>query len=226
MFTVALLAQKGGVGKTTFAVTLAVLAELDGHQAGILDADPSANATHWHKRRQRVQQKATPPLAVAADSATLRAAVKAARDDGLEWLFVDTAAGVAELPAVAAALADLILMPCVGTANNMEGLAPTARLVKRIGKPGFFVVNRGRNSKAINDACALALTSAYGLPAASAHILMRLPIGDAENDGLTILEVPPKKSEESIAKGQAEFRALWRWVVAQCNGGTDDKEVR
>lgn len=212
MFTVALLAQKGGVGKTTLALTLAVLAELEGESVGILDADPSANATDWNKARQK-HQKSSPPLASVASPEKLRAAIKAARADRIEWLFIDTGAGVAELPALAAELADLVLMPCLTTANSMRGLAPTARLVRRLRKPGFFVINGGSSSKHINDACALALTSAYGLPAAATHITSRRVIGALEDTGLALPETDA--TDSSTKNGQAEFRALWRWLTEQ-----------
>jgi hypothetical protein len=97
----------------------------------------------------------------------------------------------------------------------MEGSAPTARLVKQLGKPGFFVVTLGSSSKAINDACALALTSAYGLPAAAAHITDRKPVRYAENDGLALPEI--ENPDATTKRGADEFRALWRWLAAQMN---------
>jgi hypothetical protein len=73
-------------------------------------------------------------------------------------------------------------------------------------------VNKGR-SKGINDECALALTSAYGLPAVNTHISHRLPIVDAGSEGLTLAELSGK--DTSIEKGRDEFRALWTWLIRQ-----------
>jgi hypothetical protein len=51
MKTIAVLAQKGGSGKTTLSECLAVAAELDGKSAAILDMDPQGTADSWKKRR-------------------------------------------------------------------------------------------------------------------------------------------------------------------------------
>lgn len=213
MYTVVFLAQKGGVGKTTLAVTLAVQAELCGESAGVVDADPQATASGWSLARARSlaegQKRKEIPVAAVPDAAALRRAVKDARADGFKWLFIDTPAGVSELPATAASLADLVLIPCVPSVFNMDALASTVKLVHSVQKPAFFIVNRGR-SKGINDECALALTSAYGLPAVNTHISHRLPIADAETSGAALVELASK--DASIEKGKAEFLALWQWL--------------
>lgn len=222
MFTVALIAQKGGVGKTTLAVTLAVLAALEDEGSGIIDADPSRNATKWGERRRKHQQLDKPLIVAASEPDTLQAAVRAARSDGLEWLFIDTGAGVAEQPAIAAAMADLLLIPCVPSGNSMEGMAPTAKLARRIKKPAFFIVNKGRNSRALNDQAAVALTSAFGLPAVSTHVQMRWPIADAELLGLALPEIGSR--EASSAKGIEEFKLLWQWLKQQRDGADSHGE--
>ncbi|MGB5743794.1 MAG: ParA family protein, partial [Sedimenticolaceae bacterium] len=52
MKTVCLLAQKGGTGKTTLCLHLAVLAAELGRRAEIVDIDPQASASAWRRRRQ------------------------------------------------------------------------------------------------------------------------------------------------------------------------------
>ena len=51
MKTVCLLAQKGGTGKTTLCLHLAVLAGELGHDAAVVDIDPQASASAWRRRR-------------------------------------------------------------------------------------------------------------------------------------------------------------------------------
>lgn len=125
---------------------------------------------------------------------------------------------MSELPATAAALADLVLLPCAPSRFDMDAMAPTVKLIKKAGKSGtsFFLVNKGR-SKGINDECALALTSAYGLPAVNTHISHRQPIADAGSGGLTLTELQGRDS--SIEKGRDELRALWTWLTKQAAQG-------
>src|SRR2546423_8965276 len=52
MKTVAIISQKGGAGKTTVAIHLAVAAEQRGLRAAVFDLDPQASATSWADKRQ------------------------------------------------------------------------------------------------------------------------------------------------------------------------------
>ena len=52
MIAIALIAQKGGTGKTTVALTLAVAAEQAGRTVIVLDIDPQATACRWADRRE------------------------------------------------------------------------------------------------------------------------------------------------------------------------------
>ena len=53
MYTIALLAQKGGTGKTTMAVHVAADFEGAGGSAALVDLDPQASAALWGDRRGR-----------------------------------------------------------------------------------------------------------------------------------------------------------------------------
>ena len=55
MKTVAILSQKGGTGKTTLAVHLAVAAERRDVPVAVLDLDPQASAAEWERQPRRGQ---------------------------------------------------------------------------------------------------------------------------------------------------------------------------
>ncbi len=74
MFTVAVLSQKGGTGKTTMVLHLAVAAEKAGRLAAVIDLDPQASAAGWKDSR-----KAETPVVVSVPSARLPQALEASR---------------------------------------------------------------------------------------------------------------------------------------------------
>ena len=65
MLTLAVVSQKGGAGKTTLAINLAVASELVASPA-VVDLDPQASAAAWADSR-----KAETPVVVSAQAARL-----------------------------------------------------------------------------------------------------------------------------------------------------------
>src|SRR5262249_40406121 len=95
MLTVAVIAQKGGVGKTTLTLHLAVEAAKSG-PAVIIDTDPQASAADWADDRTAPQ-----PMVVASPASRLPVSLRTARQSGAHIAFIDTAPAV-ESPALAA----------------------------------------------------------------------------------------------------------------------------
>ena len=77
MKTIAFIAQKGGTGKTTLALSLAVAAQEAGQVAVIIDLDPQATACNWGDRR-----KLEAPVIVDAQPARLVRALEKAEENG------------------------------------------------------------------------------------------------------------------------------------------------
>ncbi len=59
MYTIAVINQKGGVGKTVTAVNLAAALEHKGHDPLVIDYDPQMNATDWLMGREATEDDAT-----------------------------------------------------------------------------------------------------------------------------------------------------------------------
>jgi len=51
MHTIALVSRKGGTGKSTLAIGLAVAAMEAGHKVCLLEADPLGTVSNWRRRR-------------------------------------------------------------------------------------------------------------------------------------------------------------------------------
>jgi chromosome partitioning protein len=69
MKTLALFSQKGGTGKTTLAVHLAVAAGEAGQVVALVDTDPKRSATAWGRARN-----GQPPLVATITAGELRRA--------------------------------------------------------------------------------------------------------------------------------------------------------
>ena len=52
MRSLSLVAQKGGAGKTTLAVHLAVYAAMRGEKVGLIDTDPQRSTADWWRARR------------------------------------------------------------------------------------------------------------------------------------------------------------------------------
>ena len=86
MKIIAIVAQKGGAGKTTLALHLAVAADRQGRSAVIVDLDPQASAAAWGDSRE-----AETPAVVSAQAARLPQVLETARNHGAEFVVLDTA---------------------------------------------------------------------------------------------------------------------------------------
>jgi chromosome partitioning protein len=149
MQIIAILSQKGGTGKTTLALHLAVAAEKDGRSTVVIDLDPQASAAGW--KDTRPQETA---IVVPAPSARLAQALEAARKGRAALVLIDSAPHSGD-DALAAEAADLILIPCRAAILDLRAIATTARIAKLAGKPTFVVLNAvpPRATHILEDAC-------------------------------------------------------------------------
>src|SRR5215831_17840819 len=106
MFTVALIGQKGGSGKTTAALGLAVAAARAGRTAALIDLDPQASAAKWKDRRA-----ADNPVVVSAQASRLPQTLELAAEGGADIAVIDTPGKSDSVAVAAARAADLVLIP-------------------------------------------------------------------------------------------------------------------
>lgn len=114
---IAIIGQKGGTGKTTTTVELAVTAANAGETVAVIDLDPQANAANWKDRRE-----ADNPYVVATPPGRLKQTIDAARTAEADLAIIDTAGKAYDLAIAAARHADLVLIPCHGQIYDMETL--------------------------------------------------------------------------------------------------------
>src|SRR4051794_30260489 len=82
---ITIAARKGGVGKTTLAMHLSVLASDPDKPALLLDTDPLRSLAWWHRLRE-----ADVPNLIEADARELPELVAAAKQEGISRIIIDT----------------------------------------------------------------------------------------------------------------------------------------
>ena len=103
MAVLAIVSRKGGAGKTTLAINLAVAATAGGRRVSILDTDPQASALAWSDCRHDPWSRVSP-----CPAHRIARALQDAAAEGIGLAIVDTAPH-AEGAALAA---DLVVVPC------------------------------------------------------------------------------------------------------------------
>jgi chromosome partitioning protein len=137
MHTIALVCQKGGAGKTTMAVHLAIEGQRRGYKTLLIDIDPQASAAKIMDRRGD-----EPPDVATEAAARVERAVKAAADQGYELIIVDTAPQADRAGAQAAKVADLVVAPVQPSIVDLDAVDATIDVCKLAGAPILFVLNR------------------------------------------------------------------------------------
>ena len=127
MRTIAVIALKGGSGKTTLASHMALAAHLRGMSVLVADVDPQRSASEVLGARE-----AEGPRVVAIGGSSLMAAQLAAVGTGLDLMVIDTAAGAVEDVGQSIVLADLCLMVVRPTLLDLSALVRTLDIVRRL----------------------------------------------------------------------------------------------
>lgn len=206
MRTIAVISQKGGAGKTTLALHIAVAAELAGYSTVLLDMDPQGTAEAWSEWR-----KEAPPVVIPAKTATLTRTLEKAAAHGAEIAVIDTPP-LAEAEARAAAkIADLVLVPCRPNAFDVHSIKTTTDLTRFAAKPAFAIFNAGPAAAARLYAETTEVVEEIGLPVAPFRLSERAAFRHATGGGQAAQETEPQ------SKAAGEVAALWTWICQQVN---------
>lgn len=200
MKRIALLSQKGGSGKTTVAVHLAVAAQQAKQRVVLIDTDPQQSATVWSTARDNE----TPIVATAAVG-DLAKVLDAAQVEHMSIAIVDTAPHTAPDAARVAKSVDLVVIPCRPTAFDLAAVSSAVEIAKAAKVRAVFVLSacpfRAPEIRETREVLA-----AYGLPIFPGEITERRAFARAIATGRAVTEF------ESEGKAATEIRALWHWI--------------
>jgi chromosome partitioning protein len=204
MRTIALINQKGGVGKTTVALHLATAFHQAGAATLILDLDPQASASEWHDARE-----AELPYVESIQPARLSKAISTAQEIGTEVLILDTAPHAESTALEAARLADLVLVPCQPSIMDLRAMRKTVDLLKLVQVPAFAVLNSVSSSGTVADEAAEMIEGSLSLPVCPVRLGDRVAYNRSLITGQTALEFEPH------GKAAREIEQLHMWVCEQ-----------
>lgn len=195
MQVITLAAQKGGVGKTTLAVNLAVAAQAAGIKTALFDLDPQESATAWSERR-----KADLPHVEPISARRLAQAIEAAGASGFKLTIIDTPPAAGAEAAEAAQRADLVVIPCRPSLIDLDAIKRTAQLITSTGRAGIVVLNAAPPTATTLLDDARTLAGATGLRVAQGVLRERSAYRAAWPYGLGVMEHEPKgKAATEIA---------------------------
>jgi chromosome partitioning protein len=204
MKTIAILNQKGGVGKTTLAINLARAIQLAGCAVVLIDADPQGSARDWNTANEG---KVLPVLGL--DRKTLETDIK--NIQGYEYAIIDGAPQLREMAVAAIKAADVVLIPVQPSPLDIWATSDLIELVKErqavVAKPqAAFIVSRRIHNTAVGHEVREVLAKS-GIKVFNSGTFQRVAYSDSLAGGKTAFEIggKPKEEMELITKELWEF---------------------
>lgn len=189
MRVIALLNQKGGVGKTTLSIHIAAELATAGRVL-LIDADPQGSALDWAAQREESARFSV----VGFPKPVLHREI-AALGNGYDWVIIDGPPRVNELARSAIAASDLVLIPVQPSPFDVWAAKDIIDIVQEfsIPKPNLetrFLVNRLFPNTMLGGEVKEALAS-FDIPMLENAIRNRTEYAKAARLGLTALETEP-----------------------------------
>jgi chromosome partitioning protein len=122
--TITVTQRKGGVGKTTIAISIAAELARRGHDVALVDSDPQRSASQWAEPGNLE----FPVYEMALEQTSVSAWAQEVRNIGAGLVVIDTAPNAREMGA-SIALSNVILVPCTASGLDLEATAQTLAII-------------------------------------------------------------------------------------------------
>ena len=198
---------KGGAGKSTTLINLAVIALREGLRVGIADADPQRSSFQWYRRRK---SRDIPARYCRPDQ--LGDVLNLAQRAKLDWLFIDMSPDAA-LALEAARVADFILVMTRPTFLDLGATRTHVNLLQSGGVPYAVATNaapprrQGIDAPMTHDAREAIRDFTKRLWRGQITQRHVIPYSTAGGHGVVEIEKDGPAADE--------YRALWAVIVRQ-----------
>lgn len=203
MRTLSLVSQKGGAGKTTLSLHLAVAAHMAGFSVAIADLDPQVSAWKWSERRKGE------PAAIVAQAEQLESIQARAAAGGLDLLIVDSAPHADRPALLACKAADLVLIPCRASIVDVDAIGATFDITSLARKPAAVVFNACNTTTDADLLGSREGLRARGAPLYDGALYQRVAFSRALITGQVAQELEP------AGRAAREMTDLFNWTIAQ-----------
>lgn len=207
MKVLTVMSQKGGTGKTTIALHLAVEATRNNQNTIIIDLDPQASASQWYDSRGK------DPQVISVQAARLPTILEAAKNDGIQLVIIDTAPHSESTALTAARIADFILIPCRPAILDLHAIRNSVDIAQIANKKRAVVLNAVPAKGSLTKE-AIEAVKAYSVEVSPVQIGQRAAFVHALTNGLTAQEYEPN------SKAAEEVLHLYQWTCIQLGVST------
>lgn len=212
MKTLAVISRKGGSGKTTLSVNLAITAHLAGLKVMLADIDPQRSASDSLRART-----GDGPLLAEINAGKLFSTKTQAQQGDFDAMVIDTPAAPEADVLQAINSADLCVLVCRPTFLDIASVARSAESVRRLGKKGIIVLSQAPSRRngveppaVIKAAEALRFT---GMPLAPIGLRARTVFQQSVAHGRSVCEWEPGSAAAE------EINRLWDLIAPMLLGG-------
>lgn len=214
MKTLAVISRKGGAGKTTLAVNLAITAHLAGLKIMLADIDPQRSASDSLRART-----GDGPLLAEINAGKLFSTQTQAQHGDFDALVIDTPASPEADVLQAINSADLCVLVCRPTFLDIASVVRSAEAVRRLGKKGVIVLSQAPPKRnGFEPPAVLKAAEALrfvGMPVSPIGLRGRAAFQQSIAHGRSVCEWDPNSSAAE------EITRLWAQVGPMLLGNED-----
>lgn len=206
----AVLNEKGGVGKTTIATNVARGLQKAGHEVVLVDSDPQGSARDWYAAGEN---KPLPPVIGMDRPAQFKDLPRTTR--GFDWVVIDGSPSVEALAVAAIKAADFVLIPVQPSPYDIWAAESLVELVKARQeitdgklKAAFVVSRQIVGTKLVGEA--RQALEGYGLPILASFTSQRVIYANSATSGSTVLDAEPEGAAAKEIQAITEEVLVWQ----------------